>query len=266
MPSTSPPFKGKYSSKISSIISHVNQTEWNNDVKEKIFPLSRGFFQLHNFPARQHNRNRREITTSDSSNGLKGKMASRHCDESVNGFLKRNCKVSKNLTVVFKHTKQSFSQLDYGVVFGRLKICSTKLNLSCNDYLVEVKYGKQYKIWKRLPLSYNKRIHHPNDYRLNDDIIEMCACNDSRIQAIWRWQNSCEKKRNLFECLAQDVDYRIEKNYAVNEKLTICLWTKRQYFTRNDYVLANGKLCVCKEKLKPESREYTKEDLSTCND
>ena len=59
--------KEKYPNKISNITSHVNQTEWNNDVKKKISSLSHGFFQLHDFPTRQHNRNRRnndEITRS----------------------------------------------------------------------------------------------------------------------------------------------------------------------------------------------------------
>ena len=115
---------------------------------------------------------------------------SRHCNVSVDGFPGRDYKLYKNLIVFFKPIKQSFTQQDYGVIFGHFAICTAKLSLSCYEYLIKVNYGGQYKVWKNFSLSYNNKIYNDSEYRFNSYHIEMCAPDDPKTQTIWRSQNS----------------------------------------------------------------------------
>ncbi|XP_028395154.1 uncharacterized protein LOC114519253 [Dendronephthya gigantea] len=196
----------------------------------------------------------------------KEKMASRHCNVSVDGFPRQNYKVYKNLTVFFKLTTQSFTQRDYGVIFGHFAICAGKLNKACDEYLVRVKYGRQYHVWKNFSLSFNNRIYHPSEYRLNYDNIQMCASNDAKIQAIWKSRNSWKKVKARYECLAQGDHFIKTRVYVVNKQFTLYYQWRGQYLTRQDYRVKDGKPFVCKGRLRPESTEFTKEDLLTCND
>ncbi len=52
----------------------------------------------------------------------------------------------------------------------------------------------------------------------------------------------------------------------MSKQLTVYVPPRSQYFTRNDYGVINGKLIICKEKLRLLSTEYTQEDLSMCDD
>ena len=115
-----------------------------------------------------------------------------HCiNVSVDGFYFENYTLFKNFTVFFHPTEQSFTRRDYGVIFGHFAICSEKLSLSCNDDLFKVKYDEQYNVFKNFSLFYNNTMYDYREYRFSHDSLEMCASNDSRIQALWRTRNSC---------------------------------------------------------------------------
>ncbi|XP_028395156.1 uncharacterized protein LOC114519255 [Dendronephthya gigantea] len=200
----------------------------------------------------------RNLITSE-----KEKMASRHCNVSVDGFPRRDYKVHKNLTVFFKLTKQNFLKTDYGVIFGCLAICSAKLSLSCDDYLVKVKYGEQYQIWKNFSLLYNNKIYNYNEYRFNYESIEICASEDSKIQTIWRSQNSWIKYKDRYECLAQGDHYIKKTHYHLNSRITEPVLESGDYLTKHEYGKNDEEHFVCEGKLSPKS---TKEDLLTCND
>ena len=196
-------------------------------------------------------------------------LASKHCNASVDGFFYPNYILYKNFTVLFKITNQSFTRQDYGVIFGHFAICSTKHNLSCNDYLVKVKYGDQYNVFKNLSLFYNNKMYDYHEYRLGNEGLEMCASNDLRIRGIWINQNFWELlKYIIIKCLASI--YRLSPGYyAVNKQFTIYSGRNGQYFTRNDYRvirMLDGKPYTCNENYRSTSSEYTQEDLLMCND
>ena len=137
-------------------------------------------------------------------------LASKLCNVSVDSFYRSNYTLFKNFTVFFKSTLQSFTRKDYGVTRGYFSICSGKLSLSCNDYLVKVKYREQYKVFKNFSLSYHKKHYDYREYRLRDDTFELCTSNDSRVQDIWKTQNSWEKDwYKHYPCW-----YYIIKNFA----------------------------------------------------
>ena len=186
-----------------------------------------------------------------------------HCNVSVDGFYFENYTLLKNFTVFFHPTQQHFTRQDYGVIFGHFAICSAKLSLSCNDDLVKVKYGDQYNVLQTFSLFYNNKMYDYSEYRFGNKGLVMCASNDSRIRAIWRTRNSWEKFKDRYKCYIYSYHLLY---YAVNKQFTVYSTVSGQFFTRNDYAVIDGKPNVCKTKLRPESREYTQEDLLMCNE
>ncbi|CAB4037745.1 Hypothetical predicted protein [Paramuricea clavata] len=192
-------------------------------------------------------------------------LASKHCNVSVDAFYYSNYTLYKNFTVFFKPTQQSFTRQDYGVTFGYFAICSSKLSLSCNDYLFKVKYGDQYNVFQNFSLFYNNKMYDYREYRFGNEGLEMCASNDSRIRAIWRTRNSWEKFKDRYKCRGS-LYILSARYYTVNKQLPVYFGGNGQYFTRNEYGAHDGKPYVCKQKFRPQSTEYTQEDLSMCND
>ncbi|CAB3995306.1 Hypothetical predicted protein, partial [Paramuricea clavata] len=188
-----------------------------------------------------------------------------HCQVSVDGFYFENYTLLKNFTIFFHPTEQNFTRQDYGVIFGHFAICSAKLSMSCNDDLVKVKYDEQYNVLENLSLFYNNTIYDFREYRHENEGLEMCASNDSRIQAIWRTRNAWEKFKDRYKC-RESVGQIHARNYTVNKQFTVYLAPRSQYFTRNNYGVKDGKPYICQEKLRPASTEYTQEDLLMCND
>ena len=188
-----------------------------------------------------------------------------HCNVSVDGFYFENYTIFKNFVVFFHPTEQNFTRQDYGVILGYLAICSAKISLSCNDDLAKVKYGDHYNVFKNFSLFYNNTMYDYREYRLGNDSHEMCASNDSRVQAIWKTRNSWEKFKERYKCRGS-VKKIHARYYTVNKQCTVHLAPRSQYFTRHDYGVKDGKIYICEEKFKPISRKYTQEDLLMCND
>ncbi|CAB3981153.1 Hypothetical predicted protein [Paramuricea clavata] len=192
-------------------------------------------------------------------------LASKYCNVSVDAFYYSNYTLYRNFTVCFKPTEQSFTRQDYGVTFGYFAICSAKLSLSCNDYLVKVKYGDQYNVLQNFSLFTNNNMCDYRQYQFGNDSLVMCASNDSRIRTIWRTRNSWEMFKDRYKCRGSFK--RISAwYYTVNKQFTVYLAPRSQYFTRNDNGVEDGKLIICQEKFKPISKKYTQEDLLMCND
>ena len=188
-------------------------------------------------------------------------MASQHCNAFVDGFYVTNYTLFKNFTVFFHPTEQSFTRRDYGVIFGHFAICSVKLRLSCNDDLLKVKYD-EYNVFKNFSLFYNNTMYDYREYRFSHDSLEMCASNDSRVQALWRTRNSWEKFKEVYKCYR----YYYLLYYTVTKQFTVYSAYNSQYFTRKDYAVIDGEPNICGKKLRPTSTEYTQEDLLMCND
>jgi hypothetical protein len=182
----------------------------------------------------------------------------------VDAFSFENYTLFKNFTVFFHPTEQSFTRQDYGVILGHFAICSAKLSLSCNDDLIKVKYDEKYNVFKNFSLFYNNKMYDYREYRFSHDSLEMCASNDSRVQALWRTRNSWQKfKEVLYKCYP-NLYYLLY--YTVTKQFTVYWPDNGQYFKRNDYAVIDGEPYTCQEKLRPKSSEYTQEDLLMCND
>ena len=190
-------------------------------------------------------------------------MASKHCNDSVDGFYHENYTLFKNMTVFFKPTGQTFTRQDYGVIFGHFAICSAKLSLSCNDDLIKAKYSEQYHVFNNFSLFYNNTTYDYREYRFKNDSLEMCASKDSRVQAIWRTRNSWEKFKDVYKCRGA---YYYFLYYAVSKQFTVYSAHNGQHVIRHDYAVIDGKPNICKEKIRPKSTDYTQDDLLMCND
>ncbi|CAB4002243.1 Hypothetical predicted protein [Paramuricea clavata] len=167
-------------------------------------------------------------------------IAFQDCNVSVDGFYSENYTLHTNFTVLFKPTNQIFRRQNYGVIMGYFAICSSKLTLSCNDDLVKVKYGDQYNVFKNFfSLVYNNKIYDYREYRFSHNSLEKCASNDSRVQAIWRTQNSWQKSLSA-SC---NGSYKLNaRYYTVTKQFAVYSADNGQYFKRNDYAVLDGKL------------------------
>jgi hypothetical protein len=172
-----------------------------------------------------------------------------------------------------QHCNASKASKDYGVIFGHFAICSAKLSLSCDDDLIKIKYDEQYNVFKNFSLFYNKTMYDYREYRFSYDSLEMCASNDSRIQAIWRTRNSWQKFKEVYKC------YRLYYllYYTVTKQFTVYWPNNGQYFKRNDYAVIDGKPFICGKKFRQISNTQPmkrrkisntkpQEDLSHCKD
>ncbi|CAB3981154.1 Hypothetical predicted protein [Paramuricea clavata] len=176
-------------------------------------------------------------------------IAFKHCNVSVDGFYSENYTLHTNLNVFFKPTNQNFTRQDYGVILGYFAICSAKLRLSCNDDLVKVKYGEQHNVFKNFSLVYHNQIYDYREYRLSHNSLEMCASNDSRVQAIWRTRNSWQKSlpASCYHYYKLNARY-----YIVTKQFAVYSADNGEYFERNGYAVIDGKPYVCgKENLRP---------------
>ena len=200
----------------------------------------------------------RNVTARD-----KQRIPYKHCNWSVDSFYHENYSIFKDFNIFFKPTNQNFTREDYGVISGYFSICSSKLSLSCNDYLLKVKYSEQYKVFNDFSLIYNNRKYDYREYRINNNMIVMCASNHSTVLHIWRTRNSFEKSGLLrpLGCTLFQVFL-----YTVNRRFTLYVSPTSQYFTRNDYDVRDGELVLCKEILRPVPCQYCEEDLLMCND
>jgi hypothetical protein len=171
-----------------------------------------------------------------------------HCNVSVDGFYSENYTLDTNFTVFFKPSKQNFTREDYGVILGYFAVCSAKIRLSCNDYLVRVKYGERYNVFENFSLVYNKKIYDYREYRFSHDSLEMCGSNYSRVQDIWRTRNSWQKSLHASCYRSFKLNARF---YTVTKQFVVYSADNGQYFKRNDYSVIDGTPYVCEENLRP---------------
>lgn len=193
----------------------------------------------------------------------KKSMAYNYCNASVVGFPMESYTIYNNFTVFFPTTKQLITRQDYGVVAGHFAICSTKLSLSCNDYLVTVTSGK---VWRNFSLSYNNKMYDYDEYRFSHDNLEMCLSSDSRVQTIWKYKNRWDKFIGAFRCIFIGGTI-MEIRLNGSKQSTLYFSRSVQQFEKHEYILQHpGTIFFCDKLLKPETLEFTKDDMSVCCD
>ncbi|XP_028412144.1 uncharacterized protein LOC114534865 [Dendronephthya gigantea] len=204
------------------------------------------------------------------NNWVKRQMTSKGCNKC---FYIQSYVVSKQFHVYRAPTGQYFSRNDYGVTNGKTCICKEKLGpisreftkedlLTCNDSIINIKYDDDYKVWNNFSILYKNKVYDYTEYRVLNDTTKICNSTDDYVRNVWKMRNKWVKGKMSFkECKCSYI-----RSYVVSKQFHVYWPPANQYFSRNEYRLFLDKICSCKEKLRPISTKYTKEDLLTCND
>ena len=193
----------------------------------------------------------------------KKELPLKHCNAWVETYSRNKYTLFKNFTVYFKPTQQSFTRKDYGVYLGYFRICSAKINLSCNEHLVKVKYNEKYKVFNNFSLSYHKKHYGYREYRLTSQGFKLCTSDNSTVQDIWKARNSWRKWKSIAFCRKW---WNVKAYYTVGKQFNVFLATSAQSFEKHEYSVSNSQLKICANKLKPRTTDLTKEDMLLCKD
>ena len=138
----------------------------------------------------------------------------------------------------------------------------------CNNSIINIKYDDEYKVGTDFSIFYKNKVYDYTEYRVLNDSIKICNSTDNYVRNIWKARNKWVKARMHQKSCNKPIreSWFYRKYYSVNKQFTVYFAATNQYFTRNDYGVEDGKLYICDEKFKPESTEYTQEDLLMCND
>ena len=187
--------------------------------------------------------------------------------------------VNKQFTIYLGGRGQYITRNDYGVKDGKPYICDEKFRptskkytqddlLMCNDSIMNIKYDDEYKVRPDFSILYKNMVYGYTEYRVLNDSIKICNSTDNYVRNIWKvcnkWVKATIHHKSCNKPIRESWLYR--KYYTVNKQFAVYLAATRQYFTRNDYGLRDGKPCTCEEKFRPKSTKYTKEDLLMCKD
>ena len=137
--------------------------------------------------------------------------------------------------------------------------------IECANFTFTIKYEDEYKVWTNFSILYKNKVYDYTEYRVLNDGITICNSTDNDVRNIWKQQN--DRVKNRIGCKESTRTIWLDPwYYAVSKQFTVYFVITSQYFTRNDYGVKSGELIICHEKLRPESTEYTQEDLLMCND
>ncbi|CAB3981155.1 Hypothetical predicted protein [Paramuricea clavata] len=208
-------------------------------------------------------------------------MHEKRCNKPIRtiGFYREYYTVNKQFTVYLAPTIQYFTRNDYWVKNGKPYICKEKLKpvlyeytqedlLMCNDSIINIKYDDEYKVRTDFSILYKNKVYDYTEYRVLNDGIKICNSTDNYVGNIWKvrnkWVKATMHQKTCNKPIQESWLYR--EFYIVNKQFTVYSAAEGKFFTRNEYGVEDGKPYSCDEKFKPESREYTKEDLLMCND
>jgi hypothetical protein len=162
---------------------------------------------------------------------------------------------------------------------GKPYVCEEKLRptsteyteedlLMCNDSIINIKYDDEYKVGTDFSILYKNKVYDYTEYRVLNDGIKICNSTNNYVWNIWKLRNKWVKVRMHEKSCNKPIRHIWfdRKYYTVDKQFTVYLTSSSQYLTRNDYGVKDDKLKICQEKLRPESTEYTQEDLLMCND
>jgi hypothetical protein len=140
--------------------------------------------------------------------------------------------------------------------------------LMCNDSIINIKYDDEYKAWTDFSILYKNKAYDYTEHRVLNDGIKICNSTDNYVRNIWKVRNKWVKEQIDQESCNKPIreSWLNRQYYTVNKHFTVYYAATSQYFTRNDYGVQDAQLHICQEKLRPESTEYTQEDLLMCND
>jgi hypothetical protein len=138
----------------------------------------------------------------------------------------------------------------------------------CNDSIINIIHDHEYKVRTDFSILYKNQACDYTEYRVLNDGIKIYNSTDNYLRNIWKtrtkWVKATMHRTSCNKPIRESWLYR--EYYTVNKHFTVYIAASSQYFTINDYRVQKGKLYICAEKFKPESTEYTEEDLLMCND
>ncbi|CAB4031068.1 Hypothetical predicted protein [Paramuricea clavata] len=157
--------------------------------------------------------------------------------------------------------------------------------IECTNFTFTIKYEDNYRVWNNFSMMRQSRMYRYNEYRVTDDGlqnkvydyteyrvlndgIKICNSTDNYVQNIWKVRNKWVKERIHKKSCNKPIreSWLYREYYSVNKQFTVYSAARSQYFTKNEYGVEDGKPSTCDEKFRPESTEYTQEDLLMCND
>ncbi len=212
---------------------------------------------------------------------VKKRMHHKSCNKPnrTSWLYQRYYTVSKQFTVYLSPTSQYFTRNDYGVKDGEPEICEEEFGpesseytqedlLMCNDSILNIKYDEEYKVWNNFSILYKNKVYDYTEYRVLDDSVKICNSTDNDVRNIWKLRNDWVKMTMHHKSCNKPnrTSWLYQRYYTVSKQFTVYLSATNQYFTRNDYGVKDGEPEICEEKFRPESSEYTQEDLLMCND
>ena len=183
---------------------------------------------------------------------------------------------NKQFTIYVGPRSQYIPRSEYAVKNGEPFVCYQNLRpksteytkedlLICNQSIVNIKYNDEYKVFSNYSILFSNKIYDYTEYRVLNHSIKICNSTDNFIKGIWKLRNYwIIRTRTSKICDEEWETYK--RHYTLNKKFTAYVAPHTQYFTRNEYDVINGRLRVCKKKLRPITTEYTKKDLLMCND
>ena len=206
-----------------------------------------------------------------------GRRHSKSCNFTLRRFLKGYYSINKQFTLYYSGSSQYFTRGHYDVKNGEPHVCKetlktdlyeyTNKDLSmCNDLIINVKYDDEYKVWNNFSILYKNKMYSYTEYRALNDSIKICNSTDNFVRNNWKLRNEWVMGRRHSKSCNFTLRRFLKGYYSINKQFTLYYSGSSQYFTRGHYDVKNGEPNVCKETLKTNSYEYTKKDLSMCND
>jgi hypothetical protein len=172
--------------------------------------------------------------------------------------------VNKQFTVYAAATNQYFTRNDYGVKDSKPYMCEEKLRpilteyitedlLMCNDSIINIKYDDEYKVRTDFSILYKNKVYDYTEYRVLNDGIKICNSTDNFVRNIWKEHNKYVKGWTHFKSCNLPIDAGVSPRefYTVRKDFRVHFLPTDQVIAKYDYGVFEGKLVICKEKLKP---------------
>ena len=198
------------------------------------------------------------------NDGIKERKHFNSCNEPNNSTLlhRKYYRLSKQLTVYSGGDSQYFTRNDHALKDVNLIICTEKLGpitteytqedlLMCNDSIINIKYGNEYKVWNNFSIFYKNKVYDYTEYRVLNDGIKICNSTAVGIRYIWKVRNKWVKATMHYKTCNKPITYTEfhGQQFTVLKDFGVRIQKTDHVIQKYDYGVFEGKLKICNEKL-----------------
>ena len=198
------------------------------------------------------------------NDGIKERKHFNSCNEPNNSTLlhRKYYALSKQLTVYSGGNSQYFTRNDHALKDVNLIICTEKLGpitteytqedlLMCNDSIINIKYGNEYKVWNNFSIFYKNKVYDYTEYRVLNDSIKICNSTEADIRHIWKVRNKWVKATMHYKTCNKPITYTEfhRQQFTVLKDFRVRIQKTDHVIQKYDYGVLQGKLKICNEKL-----------------